>query len=174
MEPMVSRNLLVLRHAKSDWGAGTHADIDRPLNTRGRTTARLMGRFLAASRQTPDAVICSPAMRTRRTVALAMEAGGWHCPVRVADALYGEGVDATLAELRKELDAHETILVVGHQPTWQELVERSIGGGQIGFPTACLARVDFPCDRWEDVVPGQGTLVYLVPPKLFPEDSFER
>lgn len=164
----------MLRHAKSDWASGAQHDIDRPLNTRGRTSARLMGRFLTAARQTPDVVICSPAVRAQRTLELAMDAGGWRCAVRTADALYGEGVGATLNEVRKEADEHETVLVVGHQPTWQDLVETSIGGGRIGFPTAALARVDFAGDRWADIVPGEGALVYLIPPKLFAEDLFER
>lgn len=168
------RTLLVLRHAKSDWAAGAHTDIDRPLNTRGRTTARLMGRFLAASRQTPDVAICSPAVRAQRTLAIAMEEGGWKCRVCTADGLYGDGVGATLHEVRKEADVDETLLVVGHQPTWQDLVQQSIGGGRIGFPTACLARVDFPGDRWADIQPAEGVLTFLVPPKLFPEDAFER
>jgi phosphohistidine phosphatase len=166
------RTLLVLRHAKSDW-AGGHADVDRPLNTRGRVTARLMGRFLASTRQTPDAVICSPAVRAQRTLELAMEEGGWSCPVRTAEALYGDGVAGTLAEVRREADVNETILVVGHQPTWQDLVQRCIGGGRVGFPTATLARVDFEGDRWVDVEPGEGILTFLVPPKLFSEDAFE-
>lgn len=167
------RTLLVMRHAKSDW-AGGHADVDRPLNTRGRVTARLMGRFLAATNQLPDAVICSPAVRAQRTLELAMEEGGWTCPVRTAEALYGDGVAATLAELRREADVDDTVLVVGHQPTWQDLVQRSVGGGRVGFPTACIARVDFDVDRWADLQAGEGVLSFLVPPKLFPEDAFER
>lgn len=166
------RTLLVLRHAKSDW-AGDHADVDRPLSTRGRTTARLMGRFIAASRQEPDVVICSPAVRAQRTLELAMEGGGWHCPVRTAEALYGDGVAGVLNELRKVADEDETVMVVGHQPTWQDLVQSSIGGGRVGFPTACLARVDFDVTRWTDVQAGGGILTALIPPKLFSEDAFE-
>lgn len=166
------RTLLVLRHAKSDWSKD-HADIDRPLTTRGRTTARLMGRFVAASRQEPDVVICSPAVRAQRTLELAMEGGGWQCPVRTADALYGDGVGAVLHELRKVADEDETVMVVGHQPTWQDLVQSAIGGGHIGFPTACLARVDFAVARWADVQLGDGVLSALVPPALFAEDAFE-
>ena len=165
------RTLLVLRHAKSDW-AGGHADVDRPLNTRGRVTARLMGRFLGAARQLPDRAICSPAARAQRTLELAMEEGGWSCPVRTAEALYGDGVAGTLQELRHEPDDAEVVLVVGHQPTWQDLVQRSMGGGRVAFPTACVARIDFAADRWVDVEPGTGVLTFLVPPKLFPEDLF--
>lgn len=167
------RSLLVLRHAKSDWAAGAQADVDRPLNDRGRAAARLVGRFLAASDQVPDAVVCSPAVRTRTTLELAMEAGGWTCPTRIAEALYGEGVAATVDEVRKEDDQHRSLLVVGHQPTWQELVQRSMGGGRVAFPTAALARLDFDVDAWRSVQPGEGVLRFLVPPKLLPTDAFE-
>lgn len=167
------RSLLVLRHAKSDWAAGAQADVDRPLNDRGRAAARLVGQFLAASDQVPDAVVCSPAVRTRTTLELAMEAGGWVRPTRIAEALYGEGVAAAVNEVRTEDDQHGSLLVVGHQPTWQELVQRSMGGGRVAFPTAALARLDFDVDAWRSVQPGEGVLRFLVPPKLLPAGAFE-
>jgi phosphohistidine phosphatase len=112
-------------------------------------------------------------VRAQRTLELAMEGGGWRCPVRTAEALYGDGVAAVLDELRKEADEDETVMVVGHQPTWQDLVQASVGGGRIGFPTACLARVDFDVHTWPEVQAGSGVLTALVPPKLFSEDAFE-
>ena len=58
--------LLVMRHAKSDWTAG-HADFDRPLNDRGIRAADRMAGWLLDEQLCPDHVISSPAARARAT-----------------------------------------------------------------------------------------------------------
>lgn len=46
--------LLVMRHATSDWGAGVADDHERPLAPRGIEAARRMGRFLSDVGVIPD------------------------------------------------------------------------------------------------------------------------
>lgn len=160
------RALLLLRHAKSDWHADYGDDRARPLNRRGQKAAKTMGRFLAQSDQLPNAAITSPAVRAADTLRLAMEAGGWGCPVRTASGLYGAGVSGLVAEIRKEPIATEVLLAVGHEPTWSEAATAFIGGGRIRFPTAALARIDFDVARWNDVAPDTGVLAWIVTPRL--------
>jgi hypothetical protein len=38
------------------------------------------------------------------------------------------------------------------------------------MPTAALARVDFDAERWYDVAAGEGTLRWLVTPRLLGTD----
>jgi phosphohistidine phosphatase len=160
------RGLLLLRHAKSDWHADHGDDRARPLNRRGQKAAKTIGRFLAQSDQLPDAAITSPAVRAADTLRLAMKAGGWDCPVRTADGLYGAGVPGLVAEIRNEPIATEVLLAVGHEPTWSDAATAFIGRGQLRFPTAALARIDFDVDRWKDIAPDTGVLAWLVTPRL--------
>ncbi|TIT88310.1 MAG: histidine phosphatase family protein, partial [Mesorhizobium sp.] len=51
---MPTRQLLVLRHAKSSWDDPKLADFDRPLGPRGLKTAPLMGRELSRRGWLPD------------------------------------------------------------------------------------------------------------------------
>ena len=74
--------LLLMRHAKSDWGSGDEDDRARPLAERGRKAARRLGRFLTAAGQVPALVLSSPAVRALETARLAVAAGGWSCPWR--------------------------------------------------------------------------------------------
>lgn len=159
--------VIFFRHGKSDWDAADgDDDRARPLARRGRKAAVRMGRFLARAEQVPDAAITSPAVRAADTLRLAMESGGWRCPVRTAAALYGGGVAALLAEVQQEPATTEVLLVVGHEPTWSDALLALVGGGHVRFPTAALARVDLDVDRWEDVAPGTGVLAWLVVPRL--------
>jgi phosphohistidine phosphatase len=158
--------LILLRHGKSDWDADYGDDRARPLARRGRKAAQRMGRFLAGAGQVPDAAITSPALRAEDTLRLAMEGGGWTCPVRTADSLYGGGVSGLITEVRNEPATTGVLLAVGHEPTWSEAVSAFIGGGEVRLPTGALARIDFDVDGWDEVGPGAGVLVWSIVPRL--------
>ncbi len=66
---MAAFELLLMRHAKSDWHNNL-SDIDRPLSRRGRHDAERMGIFLQNNDLVPDRVLVSPASRTWQTIKL--------------------------------------------------------------------------------------------------------
>ncbi len=167
------RSVIMFRHGKSDWQADTAGDDRlRPLSRRGQKTARTMGRFLARAGEVPDAAITSPALRATETLRLAMEAGGWNCPVRINEGLLGD-VRAVIEEIRTEVTATEVLIIVGHEPTWSETAGFLIGGGSLRLPTGALARIDLDIDEWTNVGRASGRLSWLVGPRLFPEKSFD-
>ena len=168
----MSKRLLLFRHAKSDWHAGTLNDHERPLTKRGREAARVMGRVLAAADQLPDLVVTSSAVRARTTVELAHEAGGWTCPIETSDALYDTDAASVLEMIRELPDSTDRVLLAGHEPTWSESASRLIGGGDLRFPTAVMARLDLDVARWRDATFGSGVLVWLLQPKFFVEGDF--
>ena len=168
------KTLLLLRHGKSDWDADYGADHDRPLAERGQKGARKMGRFVTTARLVPDRALTSSAVRARETLATAAESGGWTGPARVTEALYGADPEDVIAEVRRTPDDADTLLVVGHQPTWAALVSVLIGGGAVEVKTATLARVDLAVDRWADVAPGRGTLALLLPPASLRPNAYRK
>jgi len=113
----------------------------------------------------PDLALTSPAFRAFETLRIAAEEGGWSCEVRTDDALYA-GMGEVLAELRLLPGAIVTALVVGHEPTSSELVASLIGGGRVRLATGAMARIDLDIESWEELEPGCGELVWLVPPRL--------
>ena len=145
-----------MRHAKSDWYAGISNDLERPLNKRGRQSAAAVGSFLAETGHVPDLVLCSPATRTRQTLELAKEAGGWDCPTETADELYYGSVNQMVA-LACQRRAPVTMLV-GHEPTTSTAIGR-LTGADLRMPTAALARVSLNPDD-------TGQLDWLIPPRL--------
>jgi phosphohistidine phosphatase len=166
------RAVIMFRHGKSDWQADSADDEQmRPLSRRGQRSARTMGRFLSLAGEVPDAAVTSPALRAKETLRLAMGAGGWDCPVRTREGLFGDA-RSVLEEIRAQLPATDVLLVVGHEPTWSEVAELLIGGGALSLPTGALARIDLNVDRWTQVGPASGQLSWLVRPRLFPKKSF--
>ena len=167
------KTIFVLRHGKSDWHQDYGSDHDRPLAERGITAAGLMGRFLTQNSQVPAKIISSTAVRARKTAELAIAAGDWDCPAAFTKALYGASVSGVLDLLRGADDAIPSLLLVGHQPTWSELVAELTAGNPPHFPTAAMARIDLEVERWRDVQPGAGVLRWLVTPKVLKNSGFD-
>lgn len=160
------KTLILLRHGKSDWGADFSRDHDRPLNPRGERSAKLIGRFLQKVGQVPDAVVASTAVRAHTTAQLAAEAGDWDRTIATERSLYASDPDTVLSVIQGIDDAHGSLLLAGHEPTWSSLAGQLIGQGSLKVVTATLVRIDFFHERWRDINPGTGTLVWMLPPRL--------
>lgn len=161
------KTVYFFRHAKSDWEAEFGADRERPIKKRGVKDARRVGRFLAETDQLPDLVLCSPALRTRQTLAEAVKGGNWpEVEEHLIEGLYESTAERVLFEIREIPDTAEVVLLLGHEPTWSDAVAHLIGGGTVRMVTASVARVDLDVARWVDVTPGYGELIWLLPPKL--------
>ena len=63
-------------------------------------------------------------------------------------------------------------MLVGHEPKWSSLTSTLIGGGDVTFKTATMARVDFEFKNWKRVDAGSGALRWLIPPSFFLKGSF--
>lgn len=158
------KRLLLLRHAKSSWDDPRLADFDRPLNERGLHAAPLMGRFIRRQKIRPDLVLSSPAERTRRTAALVLEAAQLETPTRYDERIY-EATPAHLLEMVSQADEETTeILVVGHNPGMEGLLEL-LTGERRRMPTAALARISLDVEKWSKVREGAGRLELHVRPK---------
>lgn len=162
------KTLLLLRHAKSDWGDPSLSDIDRPLATRGKRDAPRVGKALRKRGPLPDLIISSPAARANATIVALMKAAKLDGEPRFDEAIYG----ASSAELMKLIgfleDGSFCALLVGHNPGFEDLLERLTGSNE-RMPTAALACIEFQVDHWEDVEDGKGRLAWLLTPKQIGE-----
>lgn len=165
------RRLLMLRHAKSDWDADYGVDHDRPLAGRGRKAARAIGRFIAQTHLVPELAITSSALRAGSTLELAMQAGDWKCPVESTPRLYGAGT-ADVLELLAEQSDEESILIVGHEPTWSAVVH-TLTGASVRMATATLVVIDFEFRSWSSIRPDAGQLALVVPPRLLTDGDLK-
>lgn len=152
--------LLLLRHAKSARDTDAARDFDRPLAPRGRRDARRMGDWLREQALTPDLVVSSPARRARQTARRALRALSLDPEAIRWDERIYEATPETLLEVLAEAPADcERLLLVGHNPGLEELVEQLCGApietppGAKPFPSGALA--------WFR----QGALVRLVRPR---------
>lgn len=86
------KTLILVRHAKSDWGNPDLDDFDRPLNGRGKSDAPVMAHRLLDKKVKIDAFIASPAKRARKTAAIFAAAYKTDKDdIILRDELYGAG-----------------------------------------------------------------------------------
>ncbi|MCB9872150.1 MAG: histidine phosphatase family protein [Planctomycetes bacterium] len=169
------RELLILRHGKSDWEAGT-SDFARPLTNRGRRAAERVGSWLEQHGLEPDLVVSSPARRAASTAELVCYAMGRSAAsVRLDGRIYAAPL-VTLVEVVRSLpDDAGRVLLVGHNPGLEELIEwlarHGVGTPTDGkvLPTGALAQFRLAAD-WPGAVRGCGTLVELLRPRAMPSE----
>src|SRR5689334_20311557 len=113
------RRLMLLRHAKSAWPDGVE-DHERPLAERGRVAAPLMGRYMAEHGLLPDFAIVSTARRAQETWALVAPALGRDTAQRDEARIYEARSEAILEVIRETAAGVRTLLVVGHNPGFQD------------------------------------------------------
>jgi phosphohistidine phosphatase len=162
------KRLMLMRHAKSDWDAAYATDHDRPLSRRGRESAVVMGIVLARAGLAPDLAISSSAVRARTTVELAAEAGSWNATIEISPALYGTSPHAALDVASRSADGVDSLMLVGHEPTWSGLVHH-LTGARVNVKTATVVGIELPGDTWRRVGDAQGALEFVLQPRMFAE-----
>jgi phosphohistidine phosphatase len=134
---MPDRTLILLRHAKSDWSAGL-PDLRRPLSDRGRRQAPEAGRWLAAHAEPIDLAVVSPARRAGSTWELTAAELTAPPPIRTDDRVYAASDRELLTVLRALPSDAATVVLVGHNPGLEELVNL-LTGEPVPMPTSALA-----------------------------------
>ena len=163
--------LTLLRHAKSDWGDPGLGDFDRPLNERGRKDAPAVGQFFERAGLTPDLIVSSSARRARQTCDLFAQEAGYKKRIRWEEAIYAASSETLLEVVRSLPDDAGHVLLVGHNPGFEELAGELIGADEPGayslrMPTAAVVHLVLAVDVWRETQAGCGQLQWLVTPKL--------
>lgn len=172
---MKNRTLLILRHGKSDWTTGDD-DFDRPLVARGRLGSKKMGAWIKSRKLLPDSVLSSPAERARATTEAACKAMGLPLKkVRWDERIYAAPLEYLMAALADCPKGAGSVLLVGHNPGLEELIEHLTEGrveipadGKL-LPTSALAHLEIRQD-WQNLASGCATLVAVTRPGEVPDE----
>jgi phosphohistidine phosphatase len=150
--------LYFLRHGiAADVGPDGSGDAGRPLTAEGIAKLKEEARGLRRLGVRPDIILTSPLVRARQTAEIVRHALGLDS--RVVDAL-APGCDITrLRDLLGEYRSAESIMVVGHEPDFSDLIGALTGGSRVQLKKGGLARIDL-----ESVDEGAGALIWLLPP----------
>lgn len=144
------KTLLLMRHAKSSWKQPELPDYERPINKRGRKDAPAMGNLLKERDLIPQLILSSSALRARQTADALIETCCHNSEVQFLDSFYMAEADEYLLTLRNLPDTRNLVMVIGHNPGLETLLQ--ILSGQIeSLPTAVIAHLNLPIDCWSDL-----------------------
>jgi len=93
--------------------------------------------------------------------------------VEVREDIYHASPGSLLSILQDLPDSEEAVLLVGHNPTFEDLAFALAGNGreesleELGrkYPTGGLAILDFPVASWSEVREGEGFLRDFILPR---------
>jgi phosphohistidine phosphatase len=166
MKPLM-KTLFVFRHAKTEPNS-PEGDKARVLTPRGERDSRTMGERLRVLAPAIDIVVSSDAVRARQTAEIAARAAGLDVAVAIEPEIYAAPLDTLLDVVRSLPDAASTVVIIGHNPGFEDLSTALAPEGTepVRLPTAGLAHLEFPAaDRWREVREGTGRLVGVYTPK---------
>ena len=160
--------LFLTRHAKSSWSNPGLADIDRPLNERGKKAAPFMGKLIMDKGEKLELLISSPAYRAFSTAKAFGEAMGLvENDIIINRTIYGAGAQQLLELVQNQDDLNKSIMLFGHNPTFTSFVNFLTGSNIMNVVTCGVVRIDFECSSWIDIDFGSGRLAYYEYPKKY-------
>lgn len=158
------KKLILIRHAKSDWGHAGLSDYDRPLNDRGRKNAPEMALRLKEKQIIPEYIVSSGANRAESTAKIFMAELNISA-IELDERIYAASEYDLLKVVNNLPDKFDFVAIFGHNPTITELVNHLTDANLANVPTCGLALIEFPLDNWAGISGGTGNLVSYDYPK---------
>lgn len=144
------KTLLLLRHGKTHRDGYAH-DRERELKPRGHTQARRIAKILKSSDLMPDRIISSSAVRARETAEICTDELDIASPVDLRDDLYGIHASDLIRFCLGLDDAWECVLLVGHNPAFEEAAS-ILAGRSVSLGTGDCAVLRYHADSWSALI----------------------
>jgi phosphohistidine phosphatase len=161
----MAKQLLLIRHAKSDWGNADLRDFDRPLNKRGKANAPEMAERLVKQKITPQLIVSSPAKRAITTAGYFAEA--WKiAPIDIQkeSSIYEASIKTLVSIINQFENKFNRIALFGHNPGLTDLVNY-FDSYLENMPTCSVVLLEFPFDDWRMVSADTGKILLFDYPK---------
>lgn len=160
------KRIIIVRHAKSvqyGYDDDFHRDLtERGVNDADKISARLHSMGIGA-----DAMIASPATRTRHTASVfCYNLGFPKEQVRYEEILYHGLTTQDFIEMLQGLpETMKTVVVVGHNPTVYYLVNNLVKYFNGDMPTCSTVAIDFEVEKWNEISARKGQIAFHFFPK---------
>ncbi len=163
------KTLILVRHAKSDWGNDTITDLFRPLNSRGYSDAQILGKQLAQKIAPPQLWLSSPALRAYSTALLFAEAFDYDTEKLVLNKkIYEAGVKTLKGIVTGSIaDDIETVFMFGHNPGFTKFFNECSDSFADNIPTCGIASVSNDVLSWKDFLNSELKNDFYLYPKEF-------
>lgn len=165
------KTLLLVRHAKSDWGNPLLRDFDRPLNERGKRDAPVMAQRLLDRKFGIDAFISSPAKRAGKTARIFAQAYGFKKEeVRYVEDLYLAEPEVFFRVVEAADDNWDTIALFSHNPGITDFANSCSNARIDNIPTCGVFAIRVHDNTWKSFRTAEKEFLFFDYPKAGMQD----
>jgi len=166
------KELIIVRHAKSNWGDASVDDHERTLNGRGERDAPRMAELLAgklsAGDSGVDTIISSSAQRAKATAMIFVK--GLNFPeadVQIKQSGYLASAHEWLRILTEVDETAQRVMIFGHNPGLEVLADQLLRPGEsVGaLPTCAVVRIRLDVEFWGAIGENDGRLIECLKPR---------
>ncbi|WP_207427270.1 histidine phosphatase family protein [Pedobacter sp. SYSU D00535] len=151
------KQILLVRHAKSDWENPQQPDFERPLNKRGQANAPEMAKRLLKKHLIPQHLVSSPAVRAITTAKYFADILGFsEKEIQREQKIYEASASDLLEVLNKLDNKHDFVALFGHNPGLTTLAVSLSDSDIYNIPTCGMLLIEFPFDDWSLISYGTG------------------
>lgn len=141
--------LLLVRHAKSEWGNAGLDDFDRPLNERGKKDAPAMAERLLDKKIKIEAFIASPAKRAKKTASIFASAYKKNKKnIIFRDELYGAPENVFYEVITITDNKFDSIAIFSHNPGITDFANLLTDTRIDNIPTCGVFAIKADCNKW--------------------------
>lgn len=159
------KKLLIVRHAKSDWGSLELKDFDRPLNSRGKKDAPEMGKRLLGKGLLPDYIVSSTALRAITTCKIITKELGLEDKINLESKIYEASVPTLLNIINQFNNEDDFAALFGHNNGITDLAIYLTNTDIYDIPTCGMVLIEFPFDDWSLISKNTGEVIFFDYPK---------
>ncbi|MCF7826373.1 MAG: histidine phosphatase family protein [Candidatus Marinimicrobia bacterium] len=154
------KKLYIVRHSKAVEMAPDFSDFNRCLADYGRQKAVSIARHLAQDLDQVDLILSSPACRALETARIFAEHLNYSSDdIVLQQALYHfGGIENALDIIAHVDDDVQTLMLFGHNPTFNALSWHLCKDFREGMPTASVVGINFKTSTWTKAIKKGGSL----------------
>ncbi|MDO8999907.1 MAG: histidine phosphatase family protein [Bacteroidota bacterium] len=161
------KELILIRHAKSDWGNEYLKDIDRHLNARGYGDAYMLSKWYFENHLAPERILSSTATRALNTALIFARALNFNMAnFLIEESIYESSVSNLLSTIKKQPDTLKSMMLFGHNPSITNLYNELCTDMFIdNVPTCGIIKINFDTKSWKDINEKNAKLNFFQFPK---------
>lgn len=146
------KNIILVRHSKSDWAPEIKKDIDRTLSPKGLKDALIMAKRLKENKHFPELFISSTAKRAISTCEIfSNEFNYKHSAIQLEKLLYYGNTSDYLDVISKIDNKIISAIMFAHNPVISHLASVLLSQKNIEMPTCSIISINLSIDDWTNI-----------------------
>lgn len=162
------KEIILVRHAKSDWGTEFLKDEHRHLNERGYRDAYFLSEWFSKNKNKPELIVASTAIRALSTALIF--AGTLEVNMKnfqLEERIYEASLNRLLTVIKQQNDTSNCMMLFGHNPSLTAMCNfLSTDLFFDDIPTCGIISYTFNVEKWSEIA-SNGKLSYYQFPKDF-------